>query len=105
MLNNIFSRQSRLEHPDPAQRLLGLAELSPDSEEVARLMVTDPADGSTSPLSMRMSVDLPEPESPMTTKISPRLTSKDESMTAAVAAPPRESRDCWADQRAPNNND
>ena len=43
MLNKIFPRQPRLEHPDPAQRLLGLAELASDSEEVAQLMVTDPA--------------------------------------------------------------
>lgn len=43
MLNKIFTRQPRLEHPDPAQRLLGLAELPPDSEEAGRLMVTDPA--------------------------------------------------------------
>ncbi|GMA36790.1 hypothetical protein GCM10025876_29940 [Demequina litorisediminis] len=34
---------------------------------------------------MRMRVDLPEPDRPMTTKISPFLTSNEASMTAAVA--------------------
>jgi DNA repair protein SbcC/Rad50 len=43
MLNKMFTRQPRLEHPEPAQRLLGLAELPPDSEDLARLMLTDPA--------------------------------------------------------------
>ena len=43
MLNKIFTRQPRLEHPDPAQRLLGLAELSGDSADIARLLLEDPA--------------------------------------------------------------
>ena len=43
MLNKMFTRLPRLEHADPAQRLLGLAELPPDSEDVAHLMVMDPA--------------------------------------------------------------
>ena len=38
----------------------------------------------SSPFSIRISVDLPEPDRPMTTKISPSSTSKDASMTAAV---------------------
>jgi hypothetical protein len=42
MLNKIFTRQPQLEHPDPAQRLLGLAELPPDSEDAAQLMLADP---------------------------------------------------------------
>ncbi len=45
---------------------------------------TCPDVGFHSPLSMRMSVDLPEPERPMTTKISPCFTSNDASITAAV---------------------
>lgn len=43
MLNKIFTRQPRLDHPDPAQRLLGLAELPPEAEDVARLLREDPA--------------------------------------------------------------
>ena len=43
MLNKIFTRQPRLEHPDPAQRLLGLAELPGDSADIARLLLEDPA--------------------------------------------------------------
>ncbi|VXB92825.1 hypothetical protein PSCLAVI8L_210023 [Pseudoclavibacter sp. 8L] len=47
-----------------------------------------PAVGSSRPLRVRMRVDLPEPERPMTTKISPCLTSKVASMTAAVTPAP-----------------
>lgn len=43
MLNKIFTRQPRLEHPDPAQRLLGLAELPADSADLVRLLQDDPA--------------------------------------------------------------
>jgi hypothetical protein len=43
MLDKIFSRQSRLDHPDPAQRLLGVAELMPDSEDLQRVLTSDPA--------------------------------------------------------------
>jgi hypothetical protein len=45
-----------------------------------------PAVASCSPLSMRMIVDLPDPERPMMTKISPGATVKLASMTAAVPA-------------------
>src|SRR5690554_1023085 len=47
-------------------------------------MSTRPALGVSRPLSIRMRVDLPEPDRPMTTKVSPGLTSKVASMTAAV---------------------
>src|SRR5690606_28297315 len=40
--------------------------------------------GVSRPLSIRMRVDLPEPDRPMTTKVSPGCTSKEASMTAAV---------------------
>ena len=43
-----------------------------------------PAVGSISRMSVRTSVDLPEPERPMTTKISPGQTSKETSRTAAT---------------------
>ncbi|MEO8753221.1 MAG: DUF349 domain-containing protein [Casimicrobiaceae bacterium] len=43
MLNKIFARQPRLEHADSAQRLLGLAELAPESDDIARLMAADAA--------------------------------------------------------------
>src|SRR5215210_1419873 len=43
MLNKIFTRQPRLEHADPAQRLLGLADLPADSNDIARLMTADTA--------------------------------------------------------------
>src|SRR3712207_8902295 len=46
---------------------------------------TVPALGSTSRLSNRTSVDLPEPDSPMTTNSSPRSTAKLTSWTASVA--------------------
>ncbi|CAM5245788.1 hypothetical protein STENM327S_08475 [Streptomyces tendae] len=52
---------------------------------------TCPAVGSDRPLSMRSSVDLPDPDSPMTTKISPGSTVKDASMTAAVVPSARSS--------------
>src|SRR5699024_9580584 len=45
---------------------------------------TVPAVGAHSPLSVRIRVDLPEPDRPMTTKISPSSTSKLASMTAAI---------------------
>ena len=45
---------------------------------------TSPAVGSISRVRQRTSVDLPEPESPMTTKTSPGATSKPTSRTAAV---------------------
>ena len=43
MLNKIFPRQPRLEHPDPTQRLQGVAELPAESEDLARVLTSDPA--------------------------------------------------------------
>jgi len=45
---------------------------------------TSPAVGSISRVRQRTSVDLPEPDSPITTKTSPGATSNDTSRTAAV---------------------
>src|SRR5699024_1808024 len=49
-----------------------------------------PAEGRHRPFSVRIRVDLPEPERPITTKISPSLTSNEASMTAAVTKPASE---------------
>ena len=49
---------------------------------------------------MRMIVDLPEPDRPMMTKISPRSTVKLASMTAAVPASATSWRDAPARNRA-----
>ena len=43
-----------------------------------------PAVGSISRMSVRTSVDLPDPDSPMTTKTSPGQTSSDTSLTATT---------------------
>ncbi len=43
MLNKLLSRSSQLEHADPAQRLLAVAELPPESAELAELLRADPA--------------------------------------------------------------
>ncbi|MBK9244756.1 MAG: DUF349 domain-containing protein [Burkholderiales bacterium] len=43
MLNKILSRAPLHEHAEPAQRLLGIAELPPESAELRRLLRTDPA--------------------------------------------------------------
>ncbi len=43
MLNKILSRTPLHEHADPQQRLLGVAELPPDSAELLRLLHADPA--------------------------------------------------------------
>jgi hypothetical protein len=43
MLNKIFPRQSRLDHPDPAQRLQGIAELPAESDDLTRVLASDPA--------------------------------------------------------------
>lgn len=50
-----------------------------------------PEVGSSSPLSMRSRVDLPDPDSPMTTKICPGSTLKEASITAAVVPSARSS--------------
>ncbi len=43
MITNLFSRSALHEHPDPAQRLKAVAELAPDSDELAHLLCADPA--------------------------------------------------------------
>ena len=43
MINNLFSRTPQYQHADPAQRALGVAELPPESADLARLMTADPA--------------------------------------------------------------
>lgn len=53
---------------------------------VSPCTVMVPAVASWRPLSIRMMVDLPEPDRPMMTKISPGETAKLASMTAAVPA-------------------
>ena len=45
MLSKMFTRQARLDDADPAQRLLALAELPPDADDLARLLTADPAPG------------------------------------------------------------
>ena len=52
---------------------------------------TVPAVGSSSPLSVRSRVDLPDPDRPMTTNIWPSSTSIDASITAAVVPSARRS--------------
>ena len=43
MLNKLLSRSSLLEHADPAQRVLGVAELPADAAELGELLRNDPA--------------------------------------------------------------
>ncbi len=43
MITNLFSNSALHEHAEPAQRILGAAQLAPDSEELARLLTADPA--------------------------------------------------------------
>ena len=43
MITNLFSRAALHQHADPAQRILGVAALAPDSDELARLLAADPA--------------------------------------------------------------
>lgn len=43
MISNPFSRTVLHQHADPAQRVLGVATLSPDSGELAQLLLADPA--------------------------------------------------------------
>ncbi len=43
MIDNLFSRAPLHAHADPAQRARGVAQLAPDSGELARLMTADPA--------------------------------------------------------------
>jgi len=43
MITNRFARSALHEHAEPAQRVLGAAQLAPDSNEIARLLTADPA--------------------------------------------------------------
>ncbi len=43
MATRLFSRTPLHEHPEAAQRILGVAQLAPDSSELAGLIATDPA--------------------------------------------------------------
>ena len=43
MITKLFSRSALHEHPDPAQRVQGVAALPPDSGELAQLVAADPA--------------------------------------------------------------
>ncbi len=43
MITKLFSRSALHEHPDPAQRVQGVAALAPDSGELAQLVAADPA--------------------------------------------------------------
>jgi hypothetical protein len=52
-------------------------------------MITSPAVGSTSLERHRTTVDFPEPDRPMMTKISPRWTSKLTSQAAGIQPPSR----------------
>lgn len=43
MANPFFSRTAAHKHADPAQRLIGVAQLPPDSQDMAQMLTTDPA--------------------------------------------------------------
>ena len=43
MITNLFSRTALHQHADPAQRILGVAALSPDAGELAQLLAGDPS--------------------------------------------------------------
>ena len=43
MATNFFSRTAAHKHADPAQRLTGLAQLPPDSQDMAQMLAADPA--------------------------------------------------------------
>jgi DNA repair protein SbcC/Rad50 len=45
MITSLFSRNALHQHADPAQRILGIAALPPDSGELAQLLAADPAPG------------------------------------------------------------
>ena len=42
MITSLFSRTAQHQHADPAQRILGIAALSPDAQELAQLLAADP---------------------------------------------------------------
>lgn len=43
MITRLFSRSALHEHADPAQRVLGVVQLEPDSDELKSLLIDDPA--------------------------------------------------------------
>src|SRR5471030_3190733 len=43
MITSMFSRPALHQHSEPAQRILGIAALPPDSVDLARLLAADPA--------------------------------------------------------------
>ena len=43
MITRFLFRSALHEHPEPAQRVAGVAELAPESQELARLLASDPA--------------------------------------------------------------
>src|SRR5439155_1448765 len=43
MISILYPRSALHTHPEPAQRVLGVAELAPDSSELAQLLTDDPA--------------------------------------------------------------
>ena len=53
MITNLFSRTAQHQHADPAQRILGVAALSPDSGELAQMLASDPAPGVRSAAAQR----------------------------------------------------
>ena len=55
MITNLFSRTAPHEHEDPAQRILGIAALPPDSGDLARLLAADPAPEVRSAAALRSS--------------------------------------------------
>ena len=66
-------------------------------------MSTTPWLGAIKPLIMRSRVDFPDPDSPITTKISPVLTDKETSCTATRASEERRSSDGEAPGRPPKD--
>src|SRR3974390_2354000 len=43
MIAKLFSRSRLHEHADPAQRVAGIAELPPNSDDLTQLLLSDPA--------------------------------------------------------------
>ena len=43
MITKLFTRTALHEHAEPAQRILGIADLAPESDDLARLLAADPA--------------------------------------------------------------
>ena len=62
--------------------------VSPSLAISVPLIQTSPAVGRSSPASMCMSVDLPDPDGPMTATSSPRATESETERTASTTASP-----------------